>query len=134
MTVSWFLWCAKPNYLIDCWCDNTNRYYENRTKADMYFFFHELFVKLYNNDPKFANIWNSVHPKLSEKDPHILKYKTKFVEIPKPIKEHIIAKKSYVYKLDHNPQSDIAATQPFDNAYTFLFKFHNLLCGSRLAV
>ncbi len=68
---SWFL-AAKPgSNLVSRWCDKTLAYWKDRTEADAYFWFHNLFAELLLTDPDVCSVWADV-PKISADGPHAI--------------------------------------------------------------
>lgn len=53
----WFIVSEKNSYIIDKWKSACDKYWENRTKTDDYFWLDGLFGKLHKSDVKFRNQW-----------------------------------------------------------------------------
>lgn len=68
---SWFLASEENHYLVDRWCAKTLAYWSERTRADSYFWFHDLFRDLCESDAEFGCTWDRV-PKLSAAGPHAI--------------------------------------------------------------
>lgn len=57
---SWFIISEKDSLMINKWKIACDEYWNNRTKADSYFWLDELFRKLFDSDREFRNVWNLV--------------------------------------------------------------------------
>ncbi|MER9301485.1 capsular polysaccharide synthesis protein [Mesorhizobium sp. M0496] len=66
---SWFLASAPGNRLVSQWCGATLRYWDGRSRADSYFWFHYLFKELCASDEEFGRSWQRV-PHVSADGPH----------------------------------------------------------------
>lgn len=56
---SWFLASTKSGYIVNRWRQSTYEYWNGRTQRHSYFWFHELFLELCNEE-YFKNKWDSV--------------------------------------------------------------------------
>jgi hypothetical protein len=63
MLASWFLAAEKGSYIIERWRQATVDYWNDRAKRDDYFWFHQLFAKIYSADDEFRTLWDET-PKL----------------------------------------------------------------------
>jgi len=101
MLSSWFLYSEKNGYIINKWCQSIVNYYNKHNNSSVYFIYHYLFGDLYNEDPKFKQIWDNVI-KISANGfgPHFLLNKM-FNQITNDIKYNINHKLTPVYKLTY---------------------------------
>ena len=60
---SWFLYCDLNNHIAKAWKNEVISFWQNRNKANNYFWFHRLFNVLYMKDSTFKQIWDST-PKI----------------------------------------------------------------------
>lgn len=95
---SWFLYCEKNNYIIKKWKEETVLYFKNRENINSYFWFHNLFTKLYLSNDKFKSIFD-LTPKISAYNPHYLEKKGFLDKLSNKIKNHIRKIKTPIYKL-----------------------------------
>lgn len=58
MIATWFLAASRPNNIVNKWRDSATAYWAGREARDSYFWFHELFARLYNEDESFRNDWH----------------------------------------------------------------------------
>jgi hypothetical protein len=66
---SWFLAAKVNSFIVSEWMAETLGYWLDRTSADDYFWFHNLFRKLCQENTRFSEIWSAV-PKHSADGPH----------------------------------------------------------------
>lgn len=97
---SWFLYSEENNYIIQKWKERTILYWKNNNKMHHYFWFHYLFVDLYNYDNKFKEIWD-LTPKLSADIPHFILHKGLLNKLSDKVKNHIDEVKTPLYKLSY---------------------------------
>lgn len=70
---SWLLAAAPGNYLVSIWCARTIEYCPSCMDRNDYFWFHHLFQRICETDPKAAHVWSRV-PKLSADGPHAIQF------------------------------------------------------------
>lgn len=142
MNSSWFLYADKNNYIIKKWKEAVINHVNNIKKLGInkgggisikiwknnkynyehYFWFHYLFVDLYNNDEKFKKIWDLTN-KISADGPHLLQKYGLVKEPSQEIKDHINTKKSPLYKLTYKFDKEKLT---YKSTYNFLLNKANL--------
>jgi capsular polysaccharide synthesis protein/polysaccharide pyruvyl transferase len=68
---SWFLAAGLDDPLVSAWCEKTLTYWSQRTRAESYFWFHDLFAELYQSDRRFKEAWDRV-PRILAAGPHAI--------------------------------------------------------------
>jgi hypothetical protein len=111
---SWFLAATPGNGLITRWCARTLEYWQDRKRADEYFWFHHLFRSLCETEPAFAASWDRV-PKVSAAASHILQA----LGFDRPASEVVdkIDWDAAVFKLTHR-SSDIKPGSLLSHAFS----------------
>jgi hypothetical protein len=97
---SWFIYSEKNNYIVKKWKEETIKYWENNNEMHNYFWFHYLFGDLYKTDNEFKKIWD-LTLKISADGPHFLQTNNLLNSPSENIKNHIIEKKTPLYKLTY---------------------------------
>jgi hypothetical protein len=97
---SWFIYSEKSNYITSEWKRETEKYWKENNETNEYFWFHNLFKKLYINDKKFKLLWD-LTSKISANEPHYLQYYGLLNPINNNIKSHINNTNIPIYKLTY---------------------------------
>jgi hypothetical protein len=104
---SWFLAAVPGNAILARWCAKTLRYWQGRMAADRYFWLHDQFKALLEEDSAVAASWSRV-PKMSADAPHAIQR----LGMSRPADEvtHAVDWSTPVFKLTHRaPASAHAA-------------------------
>ncbi len=129
---SWFIASKNTNsYIVKNMHESTINYWFNkingslvqktRHKKEPYYWFHFLFNDNYNKDEKFKYLWNKTLPKINapyspkQEGPHYITKRLLEFPVQNDVKNHILSKKSPVYKLDW--RKDVI----FETSMFFLF-------------
>lgn len=123
LVTSWFLYGEKDNYIINRWYNAVVEYcqkekvigaqtagctiekWQSGDDCEHYFWFHYLFGDLYRSCANFKKVWDD-NPKLSERGPHFIQTSGILNEQTNEVKEHVLFKKSPLYKLTYRYRED----------------------------
>ncbi len=105
MISSWFLYADLGNCIVEKWLLETQKYWENRTKMDEYFWFHYLFNQIYQKDRQFQIAWDT-SGKMPAKLPHFLCFKGYLKKVDSETSLHVSNKVSPLYKLTYKYEED----------------------------
>lgn len=100
---SWFLAATEHNPIVDHWHSRVNEYWQERSQAHHYFWFHYIFGELYDNSPAFRETFEQM-PKLSAR-PSIAIHTTGFSETDVNKIEDGVDWETPVFKLSYRYKS-----------------------------
>ena len=118
---SWFLYFSEPfHYIAKRWLDSTLQYFTLNKQPLQYFWFHNLFNTLIQNDTYFQHLWKLV-PKVFASGPHFLQGQGLMKPLTPIIKSNIDSKTTPLYKLSHK-----CKLLPFDKKIILYYLFSTI--------
>ncbi|HET7445865.1 MAG TPA: capsular polysaccharide synthesis protein [Solirubrobacterales bacterium] len=122
MLANWFLAATPGQPLIDTFAESMREYWRERTEADRYFWFHQLWAEAYRDLPEFRRAWDGM-PKRSANGPHYFApdYARRLARPLRPhLRQRLVAATDPVYKLSHR----LPGFEPGpDSVYEFLLSW-----------